>query len=76
MKIPRYSVLIGGLVLALFGIFGLMGLSNSLNDLARTNPKLSFPVALGRLAPHLILLLCWPAAIALLITWQGKRKRP
>ena len=75
MKIRRYFVLIGGLVLALFGVAGLVGLSSSLSQLSTAIPKLPFSVALGRLVPDLILLLCWPAAIALMLTWQRKRKQ-
>ncbi len=74
MRIRRFGALIGGLVLALFGVAGLVGLSSSLSQLSTANPKLPFSVALGQLVPDLILLLCWPAAIGLLLSWRRKRK--
>ena len=75
MKVPRSVVLLGGLVPAVFGIFGLIGLSDSLSALATRNPEPSFSFMLSQLAPHLMLLLCLPAAIALILNWQRKRKQ-
>ena len=74
MRIRRFGALVGGLILALAGVAGLVGLSNSLSQVSTANPKLPFSVALGQLAPHLILLLCWPAAIGLIISWRRKGK--
>jgi hypothetical protein len=74
MKGRRFGALIGGLVLGLFGVAGLLGLSSSISQLSAANPKLPFSAALGHVVPHLFLLLCWPAAVVLLLSSRRKRK--
>lgn len=60
-KVTQY--LIVAILLAAFGLAGLVGACNALFDMASWKPKPPVSTATTQLLPHLFLLLAWPASI-------------